>query len=126
MIQPPGPDIPRTDYGQPLVVPSGGGPRVAYQRWTNFVDALENKAGVHGWKLRHALHNISKRPDLALAAAAADPDGKPRGRGGKRPLDVIADKLLEPTSANATIGTTLHDYTAKLDCGQELGPIPDP
>jgi hypothetical protein len=125
MLQPPGPDISRDGFGRPLVVPPGGGPRVACQRWTTFSSALDDGRSLTNWKLRHGLHNLALRPDLVFAAAAADPNEKPRGRGGGSTLSKIADTVLEPTSAAATIGTTLHALTAKLDCGQKLGVIPE-
>jgi hypothetical protein len=126
VIPPRAPDVPRDDFGRPLVVPPGGGPRVAYQRFTTFSGGLDNQANLTDWKLRHAVHNLSLRPDLVLTAAAADPDEKPRRWGGRSPLGKIVDKVLEPADAAANIGTSLHSFTEKLDRGEKLGPIPDP
>jgi len=126
MLQPPGPDILRDDFGRPLVEPPGGGGRIAYQRPTTFSGALDAGAGLTDWKLCHAVHNISQRPDLILAAATADPNEKPRRRGGRSPIGKIVDKVLEPADAAANTGTALHSYTEKLDRGEQLGRIPEP
>jgi hypothetical protein len=126
MLQPPGPDILRDDFGRPLVEPPGGGGRIAYQRATTFSGALDAGAGLADWKLRHAVHNISQRPDLILAAATADPNEKPRQRGGRSELGKIVDKVLEPADAAANTGTALHSLTEKLDRCEKLGAVPEP
>ena len=45
-------DIRRDRFGRPLVVPPGGGPRVAYRRTTTFVGALEDTYALQQWKQR--------------------------------------------------------------------------
>jgi hypothetical protein len=118
-LEPASPDFPRDRWHQPLVVPRRGGPRETYGRPSSFGDALDDKSGLHRWNLRTTVLGMSRRADLVLAAAAADPRDKAT-------LDEIVARATEPASAAATTGTALHALTERLDRGEELGPIPDP
>jgi hypothetical protein len=124
------PDIIRDDYGRPLVIPPGGGPREPYRRTTTFIAALEDTAGLRRWEMRQLAVGLARRPDLVLAAAAVDPQAARAGRRGINPdrekLDEIVAKATEPASAAATTGTSLHSLTERLDRGQRLGYVPDP
>lgn len=106
-------DIPRDDYGRPLVIPPDGGARVAYRRVTTFVSALEDTAGLHRWHQRQLAYNLGRRPDLVLAAATTNADDKDT-------LDDIVDKATEPASAAATTGTALHRLSERLDRGERV------
>ncbi len=112
-------DIPRDRYGRPLVVPPGGGKRVAYRRTTTFVAALEDAYALGLWKQRQVAIGMGQRPDLVLAAAATDPADKNR-------LDELVAKATEHATAAATTGTSLHALTERLDRGQKLGAVPEP
>jgi hypothetical protein len=112
-------DIPRDRYQRPLVVPPGGGKRVPYRRTTTFVGALEDTYNLQLWKQRQVAIGMGQRPDLVLAASAADPDDRER-------LNEIVDKATEHATAAATTGTSLHSLTERLDRGQKLGRVPEP
>jgi hypothetical protein len=112
-------DIARDRFGRPLVIPPGGGPRVAYRRTTTFGGVLDDQSGLTRWKQRMLAIGISQRPDLVLAAASADP-------ADKKQLDEIVDKATEHATAAATTGTSLHALTERLDRGQKLGHVPAP
>ena len=93
-------DIRRDRFGRPLVVPPGGGPRVAYRRTTTFVGALEDTYALQQWKQRQVAIGLGQRPDLVLAAAATDPEDKDR-------LNEIVEKATEHATASATTRTPL-------------------
>jgi hypothetical protein len=112
-------DIRRDRFGRPLVVPPGGGPRVAYRRTTTFVGALEDTYALQQWKQRQVAIGLGQRPDLVLAAAATDPEDKDR-------LNEIVEKATEHATASATTGTSLHTLAERLDRGQKLGAVPEP
>jgi hypothetical protein len=102
-----------------MIMPPKGSKRVAYQRTTTFVGALENLYNLMAWKQRQTVLGVGQRKDLQLAAAAADPDDK-------KTLNDIADKAMEQaqSSAGATTGTALHSLTERIDRGDELGYVP--
>jgi hypothetical protein len=112
-------EIPRDRYGRPLVMPPEGAKRVPYRRTTTFAGALDDTYGLQLWKQRMVTVGLAQRPDLVLAAAAADPTDKTR-------LDEIVAKATEHATAPATTGTSLHTLTERLDRGQKLGKVPDP
>ena len=115
-------EIPRDRYGRPMILqPGAKTKRVAYRRTTTFVGCLEDTYNLMAWKNRQVAIGMGQRPDLVLAAAAADKEDK-------RAFNEIADKATEHAlaSASATTGTALHALTERLDRGQELGHVPDP
>lgn len=114
-------EIPRDRYGRPMIMPPKGSKRVAYRRCTTFVGCLEDTYNLMAWKNRQVAIGMGQRPDLILAAAAADKEDK-------RAFNEIAEKATEHAlaSASATTGTALHALTERLDRGQELGHVPDP
>ena len=114
-------DIPRDRWGRPLVIPPGARTkRVAYRRTTTFVGVLEDTSALAQWKARMVALGMGQRPDLVLAAAAADPTDKTTLRD-------IAEKAAEHagSSAAATTGTALHALTERIDRGLELGAVPN-
>lgn len=115
-----GVEIPRDGYGRPLVMSPDGEKRHAYQRVTTFVGVLENTWNIQQWEARKIAEGMGRRPDLVLAAAAADPDDK-------KALQEIASKAKEHAlgSSAATTGTALHSLTQRVDEGGRLGSVPD-
>jgi hypothetical protein len=111
-------EIDRDRYGRPMVIPPGGGKKVAYTRCTTFVDALEDKYNLQKWQQRMVILGLVDRPDLLLSAAAH--------RDDKRQLDKVADDAVEAAKAhaNATIGTAIHALTHRIDRGEDIGPVP--
>lgn len=111
-------EIDRDRYGRPMIIPPGGGKKIAYTRCTTYVDALEDKYNLQKWQQRMVILGLVDRPDLLLSAAAHRED--------KSKLDHIAEDAIEAAKAHAaaTIGTAVHALTQKLDAGEELPPIP--
>jgi hypothetical protein len=114
----PSKDVPRDEFGRPLVVPPDGGPRVPYMRTTTFIKPLDDPTKLHRWQQRQLAAGLARRPDL-VTAAAADPDDADL-------LDDIVTKAIEPSSAAATVGTALHLLTERLDRGEAPGHVPPP
>jgi hypothetical protein len=112
-------EIPRDRYGRPMILPPKGGKRVPYRRCTTFVGCLEDTYNIMLWKQRQTVLGMGQRPDLILAAAAADPDDKEL-------LNELAEKATEYALASsaATTGTALHALTERLDRGQPIGYVP--
>lgn len=111
-------DIPRDRYGQPLVVPPGGGRLVAYTRCTTYVGCLEDSYNLTRWKQRMVVLGMADRPDLVLSAGAH--------RDDKDHLNRIVDDAMDAAQAGAaaTIGTALHKLTEPIDRGQIPGAVP--
>lgn len=112
------PDIDRDRYGRPMVVPPGGGKKVAYTRCTTYVDALEDKFNLQKWQQRMVVLGLVDRPDLLLSAAAH--------RDDKAKLNQVADDAIEAAKAGAaaTVGTAIHALTQRIDAGLDVGPVP--
>lgn len=113
-------EIPRDRYGRPMIMPPGRGTkRIAYRRTTTFVGCLDDTYGLMQWKNRKVALGMGQRPDLVLAAAAANPDDN-------KTLNDIAEKATEhaQASAAATTGTALHSLTERIDRGEPLGHVP--
>jgi hypothetical protein len=110
----------RNGKGQPLIVPEGGGERTAYQRTTEFVAAFKNTYGIERSYQGRIVRGLSECPELMLAASAAVVAGDDGA------LRKIGDEALAHTRPQraADIGTWLHDITARLDMGQNIGQIP--
>lgn len=113
------PDIDRDRWGRPLIVPPGGGKRVAYTRCTTYIDVLEDKFNLQRWMQRMVAVGLAQRPDLQLAVAAHSDD--------KRELDKICDQAREAATASAaaTTGTALHALTELIDRGLDLPVLPE-
>jgi predicted RecB family endonuclease len=112
------PEIDRDRYGRPMVVPPGGGKKVAYTRATTYVDALEDKYALQKWQQRMVILGLVDRPDLLLSAAAHSDD--------KTKLNRIAEDAIEAAKAGAaaTVGTAIHALTHRIDRGETIGPVP--
>lgn len=115
--------IPRDGKGRPLVVPEGGGKRVAYTRCTTYVGALDETYNLGKWMQRMVAVGITQRPDihLQIAALAGDPDAN------KKALDQACDAAREAAAASAaaTTGSALHQLTELIDRGRDVGVVPD-
>lgn len=117
IVTPP-PPIDRDRWGRPLVVPPGGGKKVAYTRCTTFVDCLDDKFGLQKWMMRMTALGLASRPDLLLSVQAHKDD--------KNELDRICDSAKEAAAASAaaTTGTALHALTELVDRGEDLPVLP--
>jgi hypothetical protein len=100
-----------------------------YKRTTTFIDVLQDEYLLKQWGKRNVAYGMSQRPDLILAASACTPDSdKNQSLEDKRELNSIAaqaDEAAQHMKA-ATIGTSLHKLTHRMDRGETLGFVPDP
>ena len=113
------PEIERDRYGRPLIVPPGGGKKVAYRRCTTFVGVLEDTYNLSRWQQRMVAAGLADRPDLLLGVAAH--------RDDKNKLNQLCEDALEAAKgrAAATTGTAVHALTEIIDRGLDLPVIPD-
>ena len=112
-------EVPRNHWGQPLIIPPGGGKPIPYNRASSFGDVLDDKSNLEKYLRRKVMRGLALRPDLLLAAATT-PDEE------KGALNRIADDAIEAAggSEKATVGTSLHRLTELLDSGADLPPYP--
>lgn len=121
--------IKRDGYGRPLVIPPEGGKAVGYTRCTTFVDCMDDRNNLEKWKMRSVAIGLSLRPDLLLRVSSIgpdEPDEADDAKVWKAQHNEAAKAALEAakSSAKATIGSSLHTYTEKIDRGQPVGPVP--
>ena len=111
--------IKRNQWGQPLIVPPGGGKAVGYQRVTTFIKVVESSFGLEQWKLRQVAVGLLARPDLCKAVEAHGPGYLAGDEDDKKTLDGVCKQALEAaaSSGKATVGTALHRITERYDRG---------
>lgn len=68
--------IRRTLDGRPYVHNPAAGKEVIYTRVTTFIDCLEDKFFLEGWKTERAMIGLSVRDDLVERVQGADPDDR--------------------------------------------------
>lgn len=109
----PAEQVERDRWGRPMVIPPGGGKKIAYRRVTTFIDVLDDRFALELWKQRQVAHGMAMRPDLVLKAASAN--------GDKKLLNEVAQTATEAAGSTqaATTGTALHAITEQLDRGQD-------
>lgn len=105
--------IERDRFGRPMIVPPGGGKKVAYRRVTTFIDVLDDRFALELWKQRQVAHGMAMRPDLVLKAASAN--------GDKKLLNEVVKDASEAAGSSqaATTGTALHAITEQHDRGED-------
>lgn len=115
----PAPELPRDQWGRPLITPPEGGEAVAYQRVTTFVGPLEDTYQLNQWSTRMALVGLMKRADLQLAVLAI-PD--PNEKYAKRKLNNIARDARDAAGAGrkALTGTAMHTFSERHDKGEDV------
>lgn len=100
-----------------------------YKRTTTFIDVLQDEYLLKQWGKRNVAWGMGQRPDLILAATACKPDTDKSQPGEDKSLlnDIVrqAQETAEHMKG-ATIGTSLHKLTHRMDRGEELGYIPEP
>lgn len=116
-------EIPRDRFGRPMLMPATGRSkkRIPYRRCTTFVGVLEETSALMRWGQRQVALGMGQRPDLVMAAAAADP-------GDKATIGGIAERAAEAAKGiqgdAASIGTALHAFTERMDRGDTIGHVP--
>ena len=104
--------IPRDQYGRPLIAPIDGGKPVAYTRVSTLAKTLDDQSALMLWKQRMTAIGLSKRPDL-LSLTAAKYDDK------KTMNDVVKQAMSAAESDKAAnVGTALHRLTELVDTDQ--------
>jgi hypothetical protein len=118
--------IKRNRWGQPLIVPPGGGKPVGYQRVTTFIKCLDDTAGLDLWKQRNVAMGLAVRPDLLLAVSSLAPGVLQENDADKKALNGICKEAMEAagSSSRATIGTALHRITERIDRGETVDILP--
>jgi PD-(D/E)XK nuclease superfamily len=114
-------EVPRDRWGRPLLVPSGGGDRVAYRRVTTVAGWIENRRPLEKWLQRGVAVGLVERPDLYAqigSTGATIDDGKL--------IDEFVEKAHEAAKANAAanLGSALHLYAARIDRGHDVKVLP--
>lgn len=129
----PATDVPREGgrWNRPLIIPPGGKPGdklVPYTRTTTYVDCLDDTYNLRRWEERNTALGLAIRNDLLLRAASLgmpplDPEAEKRWKSEMN--DVVKQaKDAAASSASATIGTSLHAYTERIDRGEHIDFIP--
>lgn len=99
-----------------------------YRRTTTFIDVLQDEFLLKMWGNRNVAYGMSQRPDLVLQASSCGPDKFGNySEDSKRELNIVAAEAQREAGdkVKATIGTSLHRLTHKMDRGDTLGRIPD-
>lgn len=118
----------RDRFGRPKVTPPGGGEPVPYTRCTTYVSALEDTWNLSKWQQRMVAAGIAQRADLQLRAASLglQPQDGERAKWRKQ-MDEVTEAAAEAAQAHAaaTIGTSVHALTERLDRGLDVGVVPE-
>lgn len=119
-------DIPRNRWGQPLIIPAGGGKPVPYVRASTMAKTLDDTSNLMLWKQRVTAVGLAKSPDLRARLAgliANHPD--PIGGDGKRDLSKLVEEAAEAGGASdaASMGTGWHALTEALDAGTPVSEL---
>jgi hypothetical protein len=117
------PDPKRDRWGRYLL-PDPGEPgatsTLPWTRATTFAKSISDTFGLTKWQLRMALKGLTMRPDLYARASAATVDDK-------QVLDQVAEAAKEAaaSSSGANLGSALHQFTERLDRGEQVQ-VPPP
>jgi hypothetical protein len=117
------PDPKRDRWGRYLL-PDPGEPgatsNLPWTRATTFAKSISDTFGLTKWQLRMALKGLTMRPDLYARASAATVDDK-------QVLDQVAEAAKEAaaSSSGANLGSALHQFTERLDRGEQVQ-VPPP
>jgi len=99
-----------------------------YKRTTTFIDVLQDEYLLKQWGNRNVAYGMSQRPDLVLQASSCSPDKFANfDDESKRELNIIAAEAQREAGdkIKATIGTSLHRLTHRMDRGDTLGVVPE-
>lgn len=110
----PAKELPRDQWGRPLITPPEGGTPVAYTRVTTFVGPLEDTYHLGQWSQRMVAVGMTKRPDLQLAVSAIEDINE---KYSKQKLNRITKDAREAAGAGAKAltGTAMHTYSERID-----------
>jgi hypothetical protein len=125
-------DVPRDRWERPLVTPSTGGSPIPYTRASTLAGTLDDTYNLTEWKKRQVAVGLSIRPSLQLRVVSLGPEPdravqEQAYKKWKAEMNKVCDQAMEAadSSAKATIGTSLHALTDRIDRGQDLGVVPE-
>lgn len=122
-------EVDRDHWGRPLVIPPDGGKPTAYTRVTTYVGCLEDTYNLSLWQQRMVALGLASRPDLLLRVNSLGFEPTELGEvpRWKKAMNETVEAAMEAarSSAAATIGTSLHALTERLDRGQDVGFVPE-
>lgn len=128
---------PRDRWSRPLLVPPGGGERIAYTRMSTLANYICDQSGLATWEKRLLARGLAEREDLAAMIACLPPlhsakrDKRDLTAAEKREDKAVSAKLdgyineaLEHAgrSFKANAGTAVHGFT---DPGADLEYVPE-
>lgn len=115
-------EIPRDQWGRPLIIPIGGGKPVGYTRASTLAKALDDLNNLMAWKQRKTAVGLLRRPDLLTRIAGAVANGDDdTDWPTKRALNEICSEATEAAGATTgrSAGTGFHALTEAIDRGEE-------
>lgn len=127
---------PRDRYDRPLLVPKGGGERIAYTRASTLANYLTDSTALEVWQKQKLAIGLARRPDLVAMIAAlplihdeeADKSSLSKqqlaeDKATKKLLNGYINEALEAGGCHfkANHGTAVHGFT---DGTPTLGPVP--
>lgn len=119
-------DVPRDQWGRPLIIDLQTGEMVAYTRASTMSNYIANKSGLHIWQKRNVARGMGLREDLAAMAAAlpVETGNKRKDADMKKELDEVIAAAEEAADAHykANWGTAVHAFT---DPTFISGPVPE-
>lgn len=109
----------RDQYGRPMLIPPGGGPRQWYTSVSTLADTLGDTFGLDRWDRRMIARGMGLDEELAALAASepyntglGEPDKKEMKESGRR-LDEIVERARDVAKAHQKRdwGTAFHGFT---------------
>ncbi|MFI5861797.1 hypothetical protein [Streptomyces sp. NPDC051546] len=112
------PAVPRDGWERPLVVPKSGGKPAPLTRTTTYIDCIEDKTALSGWKSRMTLVGAARRPSMLDVVNQLDPEVP----DDKRRLNALTEQAMGIAGAHAKRekGTHLHTLSEFVDRGEPL------
>lgn len=121
-------EIPRDQWGRPLIIPLDGGKPVGYTRVSTLAKALDDLNNLMAWKQRMTVIGVLRRPDLLTRTAGAIANGDPDVDWRvKKDLNNICEEATQAAGATTgrSAGTGFHALTEAIDRGEEPRFVPE-
>jgi hypothetical protein len=122
-------EIPRDQWGRPLIIPADGGEPTGYTRVSSLAKALDDLNNLMAWKARKTAEGMLRRPDLMTRLAGVLANGNPdTDYGTKKDVNSIVYDACEAAGASTgrSAGTGFHSLTEAIDKGLEPLFVPEP
>ena len=97
-------EIPRDQWGRPMILPPKGKKRVPYRRTTTFVGCLDDMNNLMKWQARQVAYGMGQRDDLVLAAAAVHTHLVRKGLRSYASINVRSAEVLDTHAFAVLIG----------------------